>query len=297
MIIKAQSKIAILTSTYERPDLVLRCLRSAINQNYENWELYLINDGSEKDYSEVEKLIAENPRIKYYKFDYNKGLNAARNFGLERILDSDCDYFIVVDDDDLLSENALLLMNETVESYPGDRWLMFNVENITKDYPYHQKPFEKVERVKYPEEFRQKFTGDRAHLFKVDCIKENKCIRFITRIKNGSEITFFYKLSRYTQPLLINKIVKAIEYQPDGLSDTGRREFNYFRHAKVAALHILEVPDSYYFYLEFIKHIINIKPIIRPLKPPYGKRIRSFLKKILGDKYYQIKALFKKENK
>lgn len=270
-------KIAILTPTYNRPRLVERCIDSILNQEYENWEMYLVNDGSTEDYLNTESKIAQISKIKYHFYSKNKGVNGARNIGLEMILCSDCEYILMLDDDDQLSMGALQILSEEITKYSDINWFAFDCKNIsTKD---KTKRIESIEYINYPEEYVKKVVGDKAHVFKTCEIEK---IRFPKFIKNGHENLFFHQLSQRNKVLLINKVIKEIEYQSLGLSERIRyKGRSYPEELAVSFLYLVENPLSLYYYQFFLKSIFDTKKLL--------KWIRKQLKEHLGEKYYHFK--------
>lgn len=65
-------------------DLFLhRCLESFLNQNYDNWELICVDDGSTDDSLEIlQNASSRDSRIKTFRQE-NQGVSAARNVGLK----------------------------------------------------------------------------------------------------------------------------------------------------------------------------------------------------------------------
>jgi len=92
------------------PDLGLikRAITSIINQTYEEWNLYIINDGGQTDLSDVIKEFNDK-RINFYAMPH-KGKAATLNFALSK---SAGKYLAYLDDDDVWYPNHL----EVVISY------------------------------------------------------------------------------------------------------------------------------------------------------------------------------------
>lgn len=86
--------ISIILPTYNRAHFLPRALDSVFAQTYANWELILIDDGSTDDTAAVTEKYADSRVV--YLFQENRGVSAARNYGIERcrgefiaLLDSD----------------------------------------------------------------------------------------------------------------------------------------------------------------------------------------------------------------
>lgn len=114
---KDEKKITVVIPVYNVEDYVERCLKSVINQSYENIEVIIVNDGS-TDLSEkvILDTIDGDDRFKYF-FKENGGLSSARNFGIEKATG---DYISFIDSDDWIHEDFLRLMIESIQSSDSD---------------------------------------------------------------------------------------------------------------------------------------------------------------------------------
>jgi glycosyltransferase involved in cell wall biosynthesis len=88
-------KVSVIIPTYNRASLVVETLQSALDQTYRDFEIIVIDDGSTDDTRE--RLEPYRDRISYFKQE-NKGVNAARNYGLSH---ASGEYIALLDSDDL----------------------------------------------------------------------------------------------------------------------------------------------------------------------------------------------------
>ena len=86
------AKVSIIIPTKNRPDLLNRALSSVINQSYQNWELFIINDSD----TEI-SINSSDPRIQIIKNNNKSGANGARNTGINLARG---EYIAFLDDDD-----------------------------------------------------------------------------------------------------------------------------------------------------------------------------------------------------
>ena len=74
---------SIVIPTYNRADLIGRCLQSIVNQTYKNWEAIIVDNFSEDDTEEIVNSFNDT-RIYYYK-NHNYGvISVSRNFAIDR---------------------------------------------------------------------------------------------------------------------------------------------------------------------------------------------------------------------
>ena len=93
-------KVSVIIPTFNRPGYLAQAVDSVLQQTDSVFEIILVNDGSSPIHRDkIEALTQWDERIRVYHFPENKGVSAARNFGLEK---SRGDYILFLDDDDLL---------------------------------------------------------------------------------------------------------------------------------------------------------------------------------------------------
>ncbi|MCC7051501.1 MAG: glycosyltransferase [Bacteroidia bacterium] len=91
---------SIIIPTYNRVDFITKAMQSVINQQYSNWELIIIDDGS-TDNTEQSVQLIKDKRIYYTKIK-NAERGAARNKGMDL---AKGDYITFLDSDDFLLPN------------------------------------------------------------------------------------------------------------------------------------------------------------------------------------------------
>src|SRR5690606_13439397 len=94
---------SIIIPLYNRPQEIDELLFTLQQQEYENFEVLVIEDGSEKDARSVVESYAEQLTIRYFVKE-NEGQGFTRNFGFERARG---DYFIIFDSDCLIPRDYL----------------------------------------------------------------------------------------------------------------------------------------------------------------------------------------------
>ena len=108
-------KYSIIIPAYNAQNYIHRCIRSILEQTYNNYEIIIVNDGSTDN---TGKIIEEYEK----KYDFikvitqpNKGPSEARNKGVDYI---NGDYFIFLDSDDYLDKKLLEQLNESLDNKP-----------------------------------------------------------------------------------------------------------------------------------------------------------------------------------
>ena len=75
--------VSIIIPVYNSETTLRRCLESVINQSISDWELILVDDGSNDKSGEIcDEYAEKNQRIKVFH-KKNGGVSSARNIGLD----------------------------------------------------------------------------------------------------------------------------------------------------------------------------------------------------------------------
>ena len=119
---------SIIVPIYNISKYIHQCVNSVLMQNYYDFELILVNDGSTDD-SENECLKFHDSRIKYFKKE-NGGLSDARNFGIEK---STGDYILFLDGDDYYDCSFLEEINRLLNKKNVDV-LVINSKKIFENH-------------------------------------------------------------------------------------------------------------------------------------------------------------------
>lgn len=114
---------------YNMEKYIAQSIELVINQDFKDWELLIVDDGSTDATSRVVAPYAiEDTRIKYF-YKENGGLPSARNFAIDR---SGSELLALLDSDDLWLPNKLTVSIKEFEQ--GDQDLLFtNGYNFTNE--------------------------------------------------------------------------------------------------------------------------------------------------------------------
>jgi glycosyltransferase involved in cell wall biosynthesis len=90
-------KVSFIVPTYNRAHVIRRCIESALDQTYQDFELLIVDDGStDETFSMVQPLL-QLSHVRYLRHEKNKGSQAARNTGIKHARG---DYIAFLDSDD-----------------------------------------------------------------------------------------------------------------------------------------------------------------------------------------------------
>lgn len=147
--------ISIIIPVYNVEKYIATCLNSILNQDFKDYEVILINDGS----SDSSKEICENFKEKFSKIEVvhkiNEGVGVARNVGLQHAKGK---YIYFLDSDDFLEPNFFeFIAPSLTQNYDI---VMFGFNRVNEQGEY-------INTTKPPSKIAQEVSNDRAILAEI----------------------------------------------------------------------------------------------------------------------------------
>ncbi|WP_195985502.1 glycosyltransferase family 2 protein [Clostridium sp. D33t1_170424_F3] len=109
-------RFSIIVPVYNAKEFLRECLESICHQSYADYEVLLIDDGSEDNSVEICKEYTSDPRFILIQKE-NGGVSSARNMGIESAVG---EYILFMDADDILADHALQKFNDLLSNEPKD---------------------------------------------------------------------------------------------------------------------------------------------------------------------------------
>ena len=152
-----QIKISIIITSYNYEIFISEAIDSIINQTYSNWELIIVDDGSDDNSVEVIKKYCEKDnRIKLFQHEnaVNKGLKDTVLLGMEK---ASFEWVTFLESDDLYKPNYLEEKVNAIENNPEIGLIFNDVEIIGdedeikgyEDYVIKRNNILKISKIKY----------------------------------------------------------------------------------------------------------------------------------------------------
>jgi glycosyltransferase involved in cell wall biosynthesis len=136
---KKNPKVGIVIPSYGRPAYLKQAVESAINQDYENLEVVVVDDlspdGEVKAY--LDRL--NHPQVRCFINEKNLGTTANYDKGV-RLLNDDVEWALILDNDDFLDRSFVRTMIETRRKYPQSKAIYGRQIFITDDGDRIEKP-------------------------------------------------------------------------------------------------------------------------------------------------------------
>lgn len=108
-------KLSVIVPTYNRGENIREVIQSVVEQDYSDWELLLIDDGScDNTESVCNEFVQKDSRVRYF-YKTNGGVSSARNYGLQNVSG---EYIVFLDSDNSLREGALRILAGHIDKIP-----------------------------------------------------------------------------------------------------------------------------------------------------------------------------------
>jgi glycosyltransferase involved in cell wall biosynthesis len=108
-------KVSVIMPAFNAMHTIKESINSVLAQNYTEWELIIVNDGSSDDTHKIITSFLTDKRIIYVNLPKNRGLSSARNEGIRT---SSGDYICFLDSDDIWDSSKLKKQIEFHNSNP-----------------------------------------------------------------------------------------------------------------------------------------------------------------------------------
>ncbi len=117
--------ISVIIPVYNSAAYLLEVLDSIKNQSYNNTEIIIVDDGSDRN-EELLKIVNEYKHkllLSFYKLEKNSGANYARNYGFSK---SHGEYLFFCDSDVILANRIFEKMMQMLQEEPSVSWVYCN---------------------------------------------------------------------------------------------------------------------------------------------------------------------------
>lgn len=216
--------VAVVTTVYNRKDLMKRLYNSLLSQSNKDFEWYIVNDGSTDNLEELIDEIKKENKIKViYIYQENGGKHRALNKAMSVIKN---ELTIIVDSDDYLTEDAIETINKYYEKYKDDNDICgFCFLRAFSDGKINGPKFKEDEYKAdyYTCRINENVGGDKAEVVFTKCLKEYPFLE-VPGEKFLSERYLWGKLGLKYKMIYINKVIYNGDYLEDGLAKNHLRK-------------------------------------------------------------------------
>ena len=130
-------RFSIIIPIYNTQDYLEQCINSVLSQEYDDYEVFLIDDGSTDKSGLMADEYAKNNACVSVIHKKNGGLSSTRNSGLDRCRG---EYVVFLDSDDYLADGSLKVLDEAIAKNSPDiiagYGMRFSKEGISDAVPF-----------------------------------------------------------------------------------------------------------------------------------------------------------------
>lgn len=109
---------SVVIPVYNRPQEIQELLKSLTEQTYDDFEVLIVEDGSDEDCKAIVDSFTDELDIQYF-YKENSGQGLSRNYGFERARG---DYYVVFDSDCLIPEHYFETVSVHLSTHNIDAW-------------------------------------------------------------------------------------------------------------------------------------------------------------------------------
>jgi len=210
---------SIICATYNRAHILSRCIESVTEQEFRDWELIIVDDGSSDGTDELIRKYNNIEQIRYFTLEENKGVGFARNYALDKAKGK---WIILLDSDNALEKDALRGIQKSIRSYQSTRIHKFCVRSFSSA-PMGQFPSSSI-AITGVQYLRGTFRGEFHTVTDSDLLRE---YRFYEKFSGGEGI-IWSRIALKTNMVVFHPLVTE-RYQTDGEDRLSVRNKNYKR--------------------------------------------------------------------
>lgn len=220
--------VSVIVPVYNASQYIANTLDSIICQDFEGYEIIVVDDGSTDKSLEIINEKLENSSIPHKIIHQeNSGVSVARNTGIDA---SNGKYLVFIDADDYVSKNHLSTLYDENYDFSLVLYAKKEGDKLTTLDSYSQDVISTYDFIKM--ELNMQITFNFFQLiYKSDIIKNNN-IRFTPGVVYGEDTEFAHKALNYGSEIAINNEVTYYYVQhPDSAIKT--TEFRRFGIVKI----------------------------------------------------------------
>lgn len=216
-------KVSVIVPVFNASKYISKTLDSIINQDFDSYEIIVVDDGSTDNSLEIIKETLEKTEIPHkIVHQENAGVSVARNVGIDA---STGDYLVFIDADDHVSSNHLSTLYNGESDFSlilyvkedGDRLIDMDTytEDVISTYDFIKK------------ELNMEITFNFFQLmYRASIIKDND-IRFTPGVVYGEDTEFAHKALSNGKEIVINNEVTYyyVQHSDSAIKSTEYRRF------------------------------------------------------------------------
>ena len=220
-------KVSVIVPVYNASEYISNTLDSIINQDFDGYELIVIDDGSTDNSLEIINTTLENAQLPNRVIHQdNAGVSVARNVGIEA---SKGDYLVFIDADDYVTPNHLSTLYNGKSDFSLTLYVKKDGDNLTQLDTYAEDIISTEDFIK--KELNMQITFNFFQLmYRASIIKDNN-VRFTPGVVYGEDTEFAHKALMHGKEIAINNEVTYyyVQHSESAIKTTEYRRFGVIK--------------------------------------------------------------------
>ena len=210
-------KVSVIVPVYNCEEYIGTTLDSIINQDFDDYEVIVVDDGSTDNSLKIINEKLQNSKIPHkIVYQENAGVSVARNAGIRL---SKGDYLVFVDADDILTSNHLSTLYNGKTDFSLTQFIKKDGEKLSELHIYSQEVITTEEFIKMELNMQIPFNFFQL-MYKSEIIKNNE-ILFTKGVVYGEDTEFAHKALSYGKEIAIsNDVTYYYVQRPDSAINT-----------------------------------------------------------------------------
>lgn len=208
------SELLVIIPLYNKEQTVSRCLQSVLSQDYKDFKILIVNDGSTDDSIQIVEDLNDKRIILIAQ--ENQGVSAARNAGLQYAQKHHFEYVAFLDADDYWKENHLSSVLKVFENHSSAEVVATNYEVKKSKKTTIQTKFSNLE-LNNSKVLKDFFTHNylnsifSSSSFAIKCSVLEKTGVYNTAFTHGEDTDFFIRLGIHTVTAFSSRVTAIID--------------------------------------------------------------------------------------
>lgn len=190
--------ISIIIPTYNRLAKLQRCIRSIVSQHIAGIEIIVVDDCSSDGTSNWLETTDYRHLFKWISYQHNKGVNYARNRGVDLATQP---FTMFIDSDDMMLPGSLGEIINVIENNKTFRHYLFLLSCRSAEF----KDMKETRQVTYADWMSARVSGDFTHVIATSIIKAHP---FFEEFRMYEQLNWF-RVYKATSPQVILPIVTS----------------------------------------------------------------------------------------
>lgn len=218
---------SVIIPLYNKEKFIQKTIESVLSQDFKDFEIIVINDGSTDDSVSKLKDISDS-RLKIVH-QVNQGVGAARNNGMSH---ANFEWIAFLDGDDIWASNHLSELKQIISTFPSSGMIATNYKSFYSDTDIKIEDKKLKTNIRSIDYFLEPIVWTSATAIKKDVFKN---LGGFTDYKNGEDLEYWVRTALNYPTAVSDKITAYYRRNTGGITDSVTLGRDYYRELKSLA--------------------------------------------------------------